>query len=130
MKLRLDWDRFTFRMKDTLYMLKNIPTPFDVRISPGGEGLHIKRNGDYDYNNPLYRRYDDPRRLYINRLREENGVSHNILWDVKKGRRAGTWHTINNIVDILSFMTKLHEIVRTIRPYYYIYPLTNRGIGE
>ena len=130
MKLRLDWDKFTFRMEDTLYMLKNIPTPFDVRISPGSEGLHVKRDGDYTYNDPLYRMYDDPKRLRINRLRNEHGVSHNILWDVKKGQRAGTWHTIHNIVDILSFMTKLHEIVRTIRPYYYIYPLTNRGIGE
>ena len=136
MKLRLDYDKFVYRMEDTLYMLKSIPTPFDVRISPNKEGLHVRKDGDFDYNDPLYFWYDDPKRLRINRLRNENGISHNILWDVKKGQCAGTWHTINNVVDILSFMTRLPETYiyrkdgkRVAMPSIK-YLFTNRGIGE
>ena len=136
MILRIDYDKFVWRVVDTLYMLKDIPTPFDVRISPGNEGLHIRKEGDYTYDNPLYQRYDDPKRLHINRLRQQNRLSSNVLWDVKKGRSAGTWHRINNNADILSFMTLLKDLdmYRKQRKYVAMpklkYPLTNRGIGK
>ena len=110
MKLRIDYDKYTFRIVDAFYMLKNIPFPYDVRISAGGEGLHIAKEGNYDYDDPLYTNYDDPRRLRMNRIRQRAGVSHNLLWDVKKGKRPGPWHTIENIVDILAFMCKLYEL--------------------
>jgi len=110
MKLLLDYDKFTLRMEDTFYMLKDIPKPFDVRLSPGMEGLHLRKEDNYTYDDPLYHKYDDPRRLHINRLRQQNGVSHGILWNKKKNSLAGTWHTMRNNVDILSFMTKLHEL--------------------
>ena len=135
MKLLLDYDKFVYRMEDTLYMLKNIPTPFDVRVSPGGEGLHVRKDGDYTLNDPLYQRYDDPKHLRISRIRKQNGVSYNMIFDVKKGRRAGMWHTIHNVVDILSFMTKLTETYiyrkqgkRVAMPSIK-YLFTNRGIG-
>ena len=110
MKLHLDYDKFTYRIVDAFYMLKNIPFPYDVRISSSGEGLHIRKDGNYTYNDPLYKMYDDPRRLGMNRTRLHAGVSHNILWNVKKGIVAGAWFTIENIVDIWAFMCKLYEL--------------------
>ena len=109
MKLRIDYDKYTYRIVDAFYMLKSIPTPYDVRISASGEGLHVRKDGEYTYNDPLYRMYDDPRRLGMNRTRQRAGVSHNILWNVKKGIAAGAWFKIENIVDILAFMCKLYE---------------------
>ena len=122
MKLRIDYDKYTFRMTDTFYMLKFIPPPYYVRISASGEGLHIVKEGDYTYNDPLYNMYDDPRRLRMNRIRQRAGVSHNFLWDVKKGKRPGPWHTIKNIVDILTFMCALKEILQQPKVLYTLPP--------
>ena len=107
MKLRIDYDNYAWRMSDTFYMLKSIPTPYNARISASGNGLHIYKEGDYTYDDPLYVAYDDPRRLRMNRIRQRAGVSHNLLWDVKNGKRPGPWVTINNIADVLTFMTHL-----------------------
>ena len=123
MKLRLDYDKYTFRIVDAFYMLKSIPAPYLVRISASGEGLHIAKEGDYAYDDPLYINYDDPRRLRMNRIRQRAGVSHNLLWDVKKGKRPGPWHTIENIVDILAFACKLYEL-RINRKSYISPPLS------
>ena len=109
MKLRIDYDKYTFRIVDAFYMLKNIPFPYDVRISSSGEGLHVRKDGEYTYNDPLYRMYDDPRRLGMNRTRQRAGVSHNILWNVKKGIAAGAWFKIENKVDVLAFVCKLYD---------------------
>ena len=119
MKLRIDYDKYTFRMIDTDHMLRDIPIPYDVRLSASGSGLHIRKDGDYTYNDPLYIKYDDPRRLRMNRIRQRAGVSHNLLWDKKKGSRPGPWHHINNLVDILTFTTRLFEVTET-----YKYPIT------
>ena len=108
-KLRLDYDKYAYRIVDCFDMLKSVPTPYDVRISASGEGLHIRKDGDYTYDDPLYKMYDDPRRFRMNRIRQRAGVSHNLLWDVKKGNAPGAWFKIENIVDILAFMTRLFE---------------------
>lgn len=110
MKLHLDWDKYTYRMVDTFHMLKSIPTPYDVRISASSDGLHISKDGNYTYDDPLYTAYDDPRRLKMNRIRQHAGVSHNILWDVKRGKHATSWIHIETIVDILAFATRLFEV--------------------
>ena len=123
MKLRLDYDKFTFRIVDAFYMLKSIPFPYDVRISASGEGLHVCKDGEYTYNDPLYKMYDDPRRLGMNRTRLHAGVSHNLLWKVKKGNAAGPWSKIENIVDILAFVCKLYEL-RINRKSYISPPLS------
>jgi len=119
MKLRIDYDKYIYRLSDTFYMLRAIPTPYDVRISASGEGLHIRKDGYYTYDDPLYKMYDDPRRLRMNRIRQRAGVSHNILWAKKKGSTPSKWHHINNLVDILSFVTRLFEVTER-----YIYRLT------
>lgn len=127
MILRIDYDKFPYRVADTFYMLKAIPKPYQVRVSASGNGLHIVKDGDYTYDDPLYIAYDDPRRLRMNRIRQQNGVSHNLLWDVKRGKRPGPRTTINNIVDVLTFMTRLGE---NNDNYFkvterFIYPLDN-----
>lgn len=123
MNLHLDYDKFTFRIVDAFYMLKSIPTPYDVRISASGSGLHIRKDGNYTYNDPLYKMYDDPRRLRMNRTRQRAGVSHNILWKVKKGNAAGTWFAIENMVDVLAFMCKLYDTEINRKSYIPFPPL-------
>ena len=123
MKLRIDYDKYIFRMVDTVHMLRNIPVPYDVRISASSEGLHIRKDGDYTYNDDLYIKYDDPRRLRMNRIRQRAGVSHNLLWNKKKGNVPGQWHRINNLVDILTFTIRLFEVTEA-----YKYPATINDI--
>lgn len=118
MKLRLDYDKYIYRMTDTFYMLRSIPTPFYVRISASGEGLHVCKEGEYDYDDPLYTMYDDPRRLRMNRIRQRAGVSHNLLWDVKKGKKPGAWAKIKNNVDALIFLCTLKEILQPPKALY------------
>lgn len=127
MKLRLDYDKFTFRILDAFYMLKSIPAPYDVRISASGEGLHIIKDGDYTYDNPLYVMYDDPRRLKMNRIRQRAGVSHNILWSKKKGSVPEQWYHIENIVDIMAFACRLYEVNKNRKPYIPLPPSKVRG---
>ena len=117
MKLRIDYDKYTWRIVDAFCMLKHIPTPYDVRISASGEGLHIRKDGDYTYDDPLYIMYDDPRRLRMNRIRQRAGVSHNLLWNVKKGNVPGAWFKIENMVDVLAFMCRLYDTEQNRKPY-------------
>lgn len=135
MKLRLDYDKYTFRFTDTLYMLKSIPLPYNVRVSASGEGLHIIKDGDYTYDDPLYITYDDPRRLRMNRIRQRNGVSHNFLWSMKPFKRnkreAGKLHRIETITDILAFMTHLYDITEQNRKSYIPLPLSKlAGVNQ
>lgn len=123
MKLRLDWDKHVFRIVDTANMLKAIPTPYYVRISASGSGLHICKKGNYTYDDPLYKTYDDPRRLRMNRIRQRAGVSHNLLWSLKNGKQSGHWQRIETLVDILAFTTRLFEVTAK-----YTYSTTIKGI--
>lgn len=110
MNLHLDYDKYTYRFADAYYMLRNIPLPYRVRKSASGEGLHILKDGDFSYDDPLYIAYDDPRRLRMNCIRQQNGVSHNLLWTSKRGNEAAAWTCIRSSGDILSFMTRLYDV--------------------
>ena len=118
MKLRIDYDKFIFRMVDTFNMLNTIPTPYDVRISASGEGLHIRKEGDYTYDDPLYTMYDDPRRLRMNKIRQRAGVSHNLLWAEKpytqQKKEAGSWHRIRDLVDVWRFVVQLSDTANVL----------------
>ena len=119
MKLHLDYDEYAHRFTDTYSMLRTIPLPYRVRKSASGEGLHIvKDDGDYTYDDPLYNVYDDPRRLRINRIRQQHGVSHNILWCRKRGDIVEAWSYIRSSGDVLAFMTRLYDIADKNRKQY------------
>jgi len=86
--------------------------PCLVRISSGGNGLHIlKPCIDEEIHNralTLQEVYDDPGRLEINKIRRKNGFTTNILLGTKgfnqETRIAGEWRKIKNSVDAERFL--------------------------
>jgi hypothetical protein len=102
--LKLDIDavykRERLQLQKIMYAL---PRPFDVRLSSSMEGLHIRVPlcGEWDYR----RCYDDKMRVALDEQRLRwNLPVHNLLWDVKEGKRAGDWKTIRTEREIERFL--------------------------
>ncbi|MCK5433225.1 MAG: hypothetical protein KAJ03_10790 [Gammaproteobacteria bacterium] len=102
--MRLDYDSATRRGLHTLMMLYNMPYPYRARVSSGGRGLHIERDctncTNECYDCMFYVLYDDQKRLKMNRERKMQGMSHNLLFDVKDGRYVGAWVDVCNGEDV------------------------------
>lgn len=91
-----------------LRLLHNLK-PCMVRHSASMKGLHIKKEGVCDYDSWIYTQYDDPRRLDLNVWRMVNGLSHNVLWDVKGGHDAGNWRSISSSMDVNWFYDEIYQ---------------------
>jgi hypothetical protein len=93
----IDFDNIAERLDEALLCLNSLPQPYSIRLSSGKKGLHIVLSCD----DKKYReRWDDPKRLMIDKIRAKHGLTGDILADVKcigKDRRvSGKWKKIEN----------------------------------
>jgi len=104
MKIDLDW-----MSKRTSRFLIALKKPYEIRR--GNKGVNIRsdcpgcpRTQDC-YDCHIYVIYDDRNRLKLNRQQKYRGLSHNILWDIKRGqKKPDTWHWIETEQDIDRFL--------------------------
>jgi hypothetical protein len=112
MKSRLvtiDFDDFRNRIDDAKQCIINL-LPCQARISAGGDGLHIKKTcyNEIEHSHALSLRtkYDDPKRLLIDRLRAEKGLTGEILLRKKcigqDTKEAGEWVHFNRVKDAMN----------------------------
>ena len=104
LKLDIDW-----MSKRTSRFLIALEKPYEIRR--GNKGVNIRKdcvgctNAGSCYDCWLYTIYDDRNRLKLNRQQEFQGLSHNILWDIKKGKeKPDTWHWIESEQDADKFL--------------------------
>ncbi len=55
----------------------------------------------------LYIQFDDGNRLRCNVVREQAGLSHDVLWDKKHGRASRDWVSIGDEHDIEMFLRRI-----------------------
>lgn len=93
--MSIDFDNTAERLDELRECLNELPQPFKIRKSSGGEGVHIVLAEGVD--DTKYReKWDDPVRLRLDRIRAEHGLSGNILHNVKNGKKAGEWVEIKD----------------------------------
>lgn len=109
MQLKLDMDNIV-RRKRAVWFLLSMQKPYKIRVSSGGNGVHVRsdcpgcpRTQDC-YTCWLYAIHDDKKRLNLNLSRNKAGLTHNLLWDLKKGKKAGEWQYIESVQDIDLFL--------------------------
>ena len=101
MKVRVvtvDFDNFRQRIDEARECLIKF-LACKVRRSSSGEGLHMKKScsseAEYSHALALKNKYDDPRRIEIDAIRKEHGLTSDILFSDKwiDGDRkvAGSW---------------------------------------
>ena len=106
--LKLDIDNY--RARSALYLEKlffGIPLPFFYRKSSSGKGLHIQapQCEKWDYRRFIF---DDPMRIFFDQVRERKEIPiSNLLWDQKKGRKAGSWNMIESQKDISELLDSM-----------------------
>lgn len=96
--MKIDIDRMT---KRNIRFIISLRKPYEIRA--GNKGVNIRSdcpgctNSESCYNCWIYSVFDDQNRLKLNRQQEFRGLSHNILWDIKKGKaKPGEWVTIES----------------------------------
>ncbi len=108
--LYVDFDGFRQRIHEAKQCLIEF-LPCQVRVSAGGNGLHIKKfcNNEIEYSRALSlkQKYDDPKRLAIDARREKVVLTSEILFVVKHiGQEprgvAGLWIDIENESDVIN----------------------------
>jgi hypothetical protein len=97
--MKIDIDKLTFRNVRFLLALEK---PYELRA--GFKGLNLRKDcpGCSEMNDNhscygcwVYTQFDDRNRLKLNRQQEYRGLSHNILWDIKRGeKKPGEWTMI------------------------------------
>jgi hypothetical protein len=105
----IDFDDFRQRIFELRQCLIDF-LPCRVRISAGGNGLHIKKlcNNESEYSSALIlkKKHDDPKRLAIDEAREKVGLNGEILFFSKNiGEERGTageWKDIENESDVMN----------------------------
>lgn len=107
MKLDIDW-----MSKRTSRFLISLEKPYEIRR--GNKGVNVRKDcsgcartwtNQSCYDCWLYVIFDDKNRLKLNRQQEFRGLSHNILWDIKKGvKKPGEWERIETEQDIDRFL--------------------------
>lgn len=105
----VDFDNFRQRIDGAKQCLIDF-LPCQVRISGGGNGLHIKKlcNNEIEYCQAilLKQKYDDPKRRAIDAVRKKVGLTGEILFSDKRiGRERGTageWVNIENKSDVMN----------------------------
>lgn len=108
--MKLDIDYVTQKVSRFLI---SFPKPYDVRTSPGGTGLHIRkdcRQGCTQFNDCyacwVYQSMDDKKRLWLDISQKKHGLIHNILNDKKNGKSAGPWIRIETSQQADRFLRK------------------------
>ncbi len=103
--LKLDFDKIN--RKVVRFLLQSYLMPYEVRV--GFKGINLRKlcgcsGRENCYDCWLYLK-DDRNRLKLNRQQEYRGLSHNILWDIKKGKaKPGTWVRIETEQDADLFL--------------------------
>jgi hypothetical protein len=105
----VDFDNFRERINEARQCLLDF-LPCEVRISAGRLGLHIKKTcyNEIEHSHALSLRtkYDDPKRLLIDRLRAEKGLTGEILLRKKcigqDTKEAGEWVHFNRVKDAMN----------------------------
>lgn len=105
----VDFDNFRERINEAKKCIINF-LPCKVRISSGRQGLHIKKicHNEIEYSHALSLKiqYDDPRRLKIDAIRKELGLTGDILFKEKcvgKDRKiAGEWIDFESESDVMT----------------------------
>lgn len=110
--IKIDFDNFIERIVKLRECLNEIPKPLMARISGGGKGIHIISYHEEDKGHR--KKYDDSERLKLDSIREEFGLTNNVLADVKSygsGRKAaGAWVVIKNEKDIENFIKEVLKL--------------------
>lgn len=105
----VDFDDFRCRIDVARQCIINF-LPCEVRISSGGNGLHIKKTcyNEIELSNALFlkNKYDDPKRLAIDALRAEKGLIRDILFKQKcigqNIKEAGEWVIFDSESDVIN----------------------------
>ena len=104
-------------LRECLY---DIPKPLFVRISSGGEGIHVM--SFHDDNKGYRKKYDDPARLEIDEIRESRGLVNNLLAEVKscgsERKIAGEWIKIKNEKDCDDFIKERLKVMKEVMKEY------------
>jgi hypothetical protein len=108
--LKIDIDDFPLRSRlDLQRIMYALPRPYSVRLSSSGKGLHMKCPLCTEWS--WYRCYDDPARVDLDDARIRAGLQiHNLLWDIKGGKKAGHWTPINTALNIEQFLDALKPL--------------------
>lgn len=107
--LKLDFDRVN--KKVVRFLLQSFLFPYELRI--GFKGLNFRRDcliscsgRENCYETWCYV-LDDRNRIKLNRQQELKGLSHNILWDIKRGKKKpGEWTWIETSQEADRFLRK------------------------
>jgi len=103
--LKIDIDKIARRSRFNLQKIMYcIPRPFYVRVSSGGNGIHVRAPlcGEWDYRRIAY---DDPMRIQLDEQRTRHRLPvKNLLWNIKNGKHAGLWWIIQNEKHIERFI--------------------------
>lgn len=128
--LKIDIDNFPELSRLTLQIIMYaMPRPFYVRISSSGTGLHIRvdHRKEWDWSRFAY---DDPMRIDLDEQRERLKLPvHNLLWDVKNGKRAGHWHLITSERNIESFLDAIETQFIYSKHYNEVLYVKDSSIG-
>ena len=110
--LKLDLDRIT--KKNVRLLLSDFFFPYEIR--QGNKGVNVRKdcqgcprmgNNLSCYDCWIYTQFDDRNRLKLNRQQEFKKLSHNILWDIKKGlKKPGDWVYISNSIEADIYLRK------------------------
>lgn len=90
--LQCDLDE-TNRYKVLRY-LSVVQYPFQIRYSSSGR-FHLRY---LLHESPLLRHFDEARRSWMGSL------GFTLLFDVKRGKRASSWRTIRDVLDLMNFL--------------------------
>lgn len=113
----VDFDNYMERIDEAKKCLVDF-LPCKVRISGGKRGLHILKicanETDYSHALHLRKKYDDPKRFFIDEIRAKKGLVGNVLSDIKCigniVKVADKWVDIENKNDIEVFLN-VHKTV-------------------
>jgi hypothetical protein len=107
--LKLDFDRIT--KKNVRLLLSDFFFPYEIR--EGNKGVNVRKEcqgcirTNECYVCWLYTQFDDRNRLKLNIQQKNNNLSHNILWDIKKGKKKpGEWVYISNSIEADIFLRR------------------------
>ncbi len=82
-------------------------SPYKVRVSASGKGLHIVLPID---NEVVRECHDDYCRFKADQEREKLGLFTNILFKIKDDKKAGEWKYIKSEIDVVEFIQEFFRL--------------------